>query len=229
MDGQPEKGRGGGASADRTEELRLFEERGFARRLGFGRRPAVLVVDMQVAFTDHRDPEMILAADADEAIIQTNRILGTAREAGVPVLFSLTVFEDHELRDAGLWRIKIRGNHLLKAGSRAVELHPGLERAPGDMMVRKKYASAFFGTDLASRLTALGVDTIILTGVSTSGCVRASAVDGISSGFRPMVVREAVADRSRAAHEQSLFDLDAKYADVVGADEVLSYLRGLRT
>jgi|HigsolmetaAR203D_1030402.scaffolds.fasta_scaffold00269_19 nicotinamidase-related amidase len=209
----------------RAEEERFFEEKGFARRIGFGRQPAVVVVDMQVAFTDHRDPAMLLASDADRAIEETNRILDAAHQSGIPVFFSMTSYEDEQLRDAGVWALKVQGNHLLREGTRAVELNPEIRRSDGDMVIRKKYPSAFFGTDLASRLAALGVDTIIITGVSTSGCVRATAVDGISGGFRPMVVREAVADRSRAAHEQSLFDLHAKYADVVGVEEVLTYFR----
>ena len=109
----------------------------------------------------------------------------------------------------------------------AVKVDARLDMRPSDILLVKKYASCFFGTDLIPRLLAFGVDTLIITGCTTSGCVRASAVDSCQNGFRPMVVREAVGDRSQLAHDQSLFDLDAKYADVVSVDETAAYLRAL--
>ena len=113
----------------------------------------------------------------------------------------------------------------MKAGTPAVEVDQRLDMRPTDSLLVKKYASCFFGTDLVPRLMNQRVDTLIITGCTTSGCVRATAVDAVQSGFRPMVVREAVGDRSAAAHEQSLFDLNAKYADVVGLDETLQYMK----
>ena len=132
---------------------------------------------------------------------------------------------ERDLRDAGLWGIKMKGSLTLKAGTEAIEVDPRLDMRPTDSLLVKKYASCFFGTDLVSRLMNQRVDTLIITGCTTSGCVRATAVDAVQNGFRPMVVREAVGDRSAPAHEQSLFDLNAKYADVVGLDETLQYMR----
>lgn len=117
------------------------------------------------------------------------------------------------------------GSRTLKAGSEAVKIDPRLDMRPSDSLLVKKYASCFFGTDLVPRLLSRQVDTLIITGCTTSGCVRATAVDAVQTGLRPMVVREAVGDRSAAAHDQSLFDLDAKYADVVSLAETLQYLR----
>ena len=119
----------------------------------------------------------------------------------------------------------MKGTLTLKAGTNAVEVDKRLDMQPTDSLLVKKYASCFFGTDLASRLMNLHADTLIITGCTTSGCVRATAVDAVQNGFRPMVVKEAVGDRSAAAHEQSLFDLNAKYADVVGLDETLQYMK----
>ena len=108
-----------------------------------------------------------------------------------------------------------------------MKVDPRLDRRSDDSLLVKRYASCFFGTDLVPRLTSRHVDTLVITGCTTSGCVRATAVDAVQNGFRPMVVREAVGDRSVAAHEQSLFDLNAKYADVVSLDETLHYLKSV--
>jgi nicotinamidase-related amidase len=113
----------------------------------------------------------------------------------------------------------------LKGDSDGVEIDPRLDFRKSDSLLVKKYASCFFGTDLVSRLLSRRIDTVIIVGCTTSGCVRATAVDAVQTGLRPMVVREAVGDRSAAAHEQSLFDLDAKYADVVTLEETLQYMR----
>jgi nicotinamidase-related amidase len=135
------------------------------------------------------------------------------------------IYDDPDLKDAGIWGIKMKGAATLKAGTPAVEIDPRLDMRPTDSLLVKKYASCFFGTDLVPRLTSQRVDTLIITGCTTSGCVRATAVDALQNGFRPIVVREAVGDRSKAAHDQSLFDLNAKYADVVSLDETLQYMR----
>jgi len=146
-------------------------------------------------------------------------------DRGIPAIFSTVIYNEYDLKDAGLWGIKMKGSLTLKAGTEAVEVDPRLGMLPTDSLLVKKYASCFFGTDLVSRLMNQRVDTLIITGCTTSGCVRATAVDAVQHGFRPMVVREAVGDRSVPAHEQSLFDLNAKYADVVSLDERLQYMR----
>src|SRR4029077_21141417 len=130
----------------------------------------------------------------------------------------------HDLKDAGIWASKQKGLVTLTGEGNGWQIDPRLDFRKTDTLLVKKYASCFFGTDLAPRLVAHRVDTLIITGCTTSGCVRATAVDAVQNGFRPMVVREAVGDRSAAAHAQSLFDLDAKYADVVAQDDTLHYL-----
>lgn len=207
-----------------SADAERFRQRGFGQRIGFGRRPALLVVDMVRAFTD---PDALLGADLDAQILAHLPLLRAARERAVPVLFSTVAYEDEALRDAGIWALKMKGAATLRANGEGVKVDPRLEVREGDALLVKKYASCFFGTDLVPRLVARGIDTLIITGCTTSGCVRASAVDALQNGFRPMVVREAVGDRSAAAHEQSLFDLDAKYADVVSLEQTLQYLRNL--
>ena len=204
-----------------SDEAAFFAERGFGLRIGFGERPALILVDFLQAFTD---PRQMLGADLDREIAAAQPLLGLAHGRGLPVLFSTVIYDDADLADAGIWALKQKGCTTLRAGSDGVRLDPRLEFRPGDSLLVKKYASCFFGTDLVSRLNAHRVDTLIIAGCTTSGCVRATAVDAVQNGFRPMVVREAVGDRSAAAHRQSLFDLDAKYADVVSLDETLAYL-----
>jgi nicotinamidase-related amidase len=151
-------------------------------------------------------------------------VLDASRVRGLPVLFTSTAYEDPDLADAGIWPMKIPTQATLRAGTPNVELDPRLRRTAGEPVLKKKFASAFFGTDLLARLHVLGIDTLLVAGCTTSGCVRATAVDGLQNGFRVMVIREAVGDRLQAAHEQSLVDLHAKYADVVSVEQVLQYL-----
>jgi nicotinamidase-related amidase len=206
------------------DDERLFTERGFGGRLGFGVRPALVVVDVVNAFTDPSSP---LGAGMDAEVEAAGVVLSAARSVKIPTFFTTLWYEEPDLKDAGLWAYKMKGLSILRPGSPAVEVDDRLRRGPDEAIVMKKYASAFFGTDLASRLTARRVDTVLLVGCSTSGCVRATAVDAVQLGFRPVVLREAVADRSAAAHAQALFDLDKKYADVVSLDEGVAYLEGL--
>ena len=208
----------------RQRDQAFFASRGFGRRIGFGERPAVLVIDLARAFAD---PAIALGASLDDVIGQTNRVIDAAHAAKAPVLLSVVAYEGPEFTDAGVWRFKMTGLSALRAGSPGVEVDPRVRRLPGDPVIVKKFASFFFGTDLVSRLTAAHIDTVIVAGCTTCGCVRATVVDAMQFGFRPIVAREAVGDRSENAHQQSLFDMDAKYADVLGVDEVLRYLQGL--
>jgi len=198
--------------------------RGFAGRVGFGERPAVLVVDLIRAFTDERCP---LASDLDAEVANTRRILEAARAAGAPVVMS-TSYYDPALAEAGLWSRKVPNNEWLVQDTEWVEVDERLEPQDSDMLLVKKYASCFFGTDLVSRLVSRGVDTLIITGCTTSGCVRASAVDACSYGFHTIVVEDAVGDRAPLSHLTCLFDIDAKYADVVTTDAVLEHLGALQ-
>ncbi len=207
------------AAVDRDEKL--FQERGFQGRMGFGEKPALVVIDMQKGFTNSA---ATLGSNLDSQIEATIPLVNVAHERGIPVFFSACVYDDPDMKDAGVWINKIAGLATLRVGTENVEIDSRLGMRKGDSLLIKKYASCFFGTDLMSRLTSRGVDTLILTGCTTSGCVRATAVDSCQSGLRAIVVREAVGDRSAAAHEQSLFDLDAKYADVVSLSETLAYM-----
>ena len=206
------------------DEEEFFRKRGFGKKIGFGKRPAILVIDLVNAFTD---PDRPLGSDLSAQIEITNTLLDAVRPAQVPVIFSTVEYSDPQLRDAGLWLLKQGGAHTQIASGDGPVVDARLHATEDDQILKKKYASCFFGSDLVPRLLNLGIDTLIMTGATTSGCVRATAVDAVQYGFRPMIVREAVGDRSHAAHEQSLFDLQAKYADVVSLAEVLAYVQTL--
>jgi maleamate amidohydrolase len=208
-----------------TSEEAFFQERGFGLKIGFGRNPALIIIDLVKAFTD---PKRMLGANLDQEIEATKPLLAVAHERSMPVFFSTVRYDDADLRDAGIWALKQKGVVTLKNDTDGWQIDPRLDFGPTDSLLFNKYASCFFGTDLVPRLNSRGVDTLIMTGCTTSGCVRATAVDAVQNGFRPMVVREAVGDRSKPAHEQSLFDLNAKYADVVSLEETLQYLRTVR-
>jgi nicotinamidase-related amidase len=203
----------------------FFLERGFGQKVGFGQRPAVIVIDFMCAFTN---PNLPLGGNLEREMAETKRVVEAARSAGVPIYYTVVYYDEDNMADAGVWKQKMKGVSTLRAGTPEVELDPRCGYQPGETVLLKKYASSFFGTDLVSRLTSRGVDTLILTGCTTSGCVRATAVDGLQYGFHVIVAEEAVGDRAEAAHKQSLFDLNAKYADVVSVSEVLEYLEGLR-
>ena len=209
---------------EQKSDAEFFAERGFGLRIGYGERPALLVVDMLKAFTD---PEAMLGSNLDDEIEATKPLIDAAHERGVPVIFSTVIYEDADMKDAGIWAMKQKGVVTLKKETDGPEIDPRLDFRPTDTLLVKKYASCFYGTDLTSRLLAHNIDTLLIAGCTTSGCVRASAVDACQIGFRPMVVREAVGDRSKAAHEQSLFDLDQKYADVVTLEDCLQYLMNI--
>ena len=202
------------------EILADYRRKGLAAELGFGERPAVLVIDIILGFTD---PESPLAADLEAQVKAIRRLLAAARSKSVPVFFTTTTYGP-DCRDAGYFVRKVSSLATLRAGSRWVELDPRLERRPDETIVDKKYASAFFGTALASTLRALGVDTVLVAGCTTSGCVRASVVDALQHGFRPIVPHACVGDRAPEPHRANLLDIQAKYGDVVELDEALDEL-----
>lgn len=204
------------------EMAAFFASRGFGLRMGFGERPAVVVIDFMNAFTDASMP---LGANLDREIEATRQVLAAARQSQTPIYYTVVYYEEQDYADAGVWILKQSGIRSLAAGTPAVELDSRLERRSDEAILLKKYASAFFGTDLIARLNARRIDTLVITGCTTSGCVRASAVDALQLGIRPVVVREAVGDRAEPAHRQSLFDLEQKYADVVSVVEAVDYLR----
>ncbi len=194
---------------------------GFHGRVGFGRKPALVVVDMNVGFTDPASP---LACELDPVVESIRRLLDETRAAGFPVIFTTVAFDDAGKRAAAVFIEKVPALLTLEPGSRWVEIDPRIAPARRRAVLTKHFASAFFGTTLSSILAAESCDTVIVTGASTSGCVRATALDALQHGYRPVVPREAVGDRNPAAHEANLYDLDTKYADVVSLDETLAYL-----
>ena len=203
----------------------VYERAGMTNRLGFGKRPALIVVDMQVGFTDQELSPIGANLDAQIAVI--NRLIGEARPKAVPVLFAAIGYTNTDPGNGVLWMEKIPTLRLLKVGDPLFEIDPRLERREGDIVIVKQCASAFFGATLQAVLTAKGIDTLIVTGCVTSGCIRATVVDAISHGFRPIVPAEAVGDRAEGPHEANLFDMNSKYGDVVPLDEVIDYLKGL--
>lgn len=202
----------------------FFAERGFGRQLEFGQRPALLVVDLMNAFTD---PSYDLGADLDAEVEAVNELQAAAERSGVPVVFVYSAYDESDLDGGVLWIQKQGGADVLRTGSAAVAIDERLSPGEHATRLRKKAASAFFGTDLAAQLTARGVDSVVLTGCTTSGCVRASAVDAVQHGFVPIVPREAVGDRDQEAHEASLFDLEMKYAEVVDLELAVDYLESV--
>lgn len=206
-----------------TDLARDYDRAGFRARLGFGRRPAVVVVDVCQAYLDPSSP---LYAGVEEVVAAAARVVAAARAAGVPVIFTRVVFQPGGA-DGGVFYRKVPALRVFDAGSPLGEFPPALRPNEDEVVVSKQYASGFFGTSLAATLTARGVDTVIVTGLTTSGCVRATTLDAMQHGFVPIVVREAVGDRDERPHEANLFDLNAKYADVIGVDEVIAYLEEL--
>jgi len=193
----------------------------FGGALGWGRRPALLLIDMMRAYFTPGSP---FDLGSRQSLDGCAALLAAAREAGIPVLHTRVRFSPG-LGDGGLFVRKVPALAALVDGSPAAEFVPELTPAPGEVVVTKQYASAFFGTSLAATLTARGVDTTIIGGVSTSGCVRASATDALQHGFRPVVAADACGDRTPEVHQANLFDLGAKYADVTTVDEVVAHLR----
>ncbi|MDQ0219522.1 isochorismatase family protein [Peribacillus cavernae] len=202
----------------KDDEL-FFKDRGFGKLLGFGKNPCLVVVDIITGFTD---PAMPMGSDLSSQIVQVNKLLDKMHSLNLPVIFTTISYDDEALSDSGIWFKKMEGLKTLKSGTEAVKVDNRLNFRKGDGLIIKKYASAFFGTDLTSRLNANNIDTVIIVGCTTCGCVRATAVDALQYGYSPIVVEDAVGDRSAASHEQSLFDLQQKYADVLKTDEVIA-------
>lgn len=193
----------------------------FDGRIGFGKRPALLIVDFINAYVTEGAP--LFAPDVVTAVDETIPLLSLAREKEIPVLYTKVLYNKN-YRDGGIFIQKVPVLKTMVEGEPLAEIVPQLTPVESDIIIVKQYASAFFGTSLAATLTSLGADTILLTGCSTSGCIRASAVDGMQYGFRVIVPRECVADRHPGPHEANLFDINSKYGDVVSKGEVMEYL-----
>lgn len=198
-----------------------YARAGFGGGLGFGRRSALLVVDFVKAYLT---PSSALYAGVESAVEPARQVLHAARAAAIPVVFTQVVL-GHDGRDGGVFFRKVRALELFIGDSEMGAIVEELAPRDNELIVTKQYPSAFFGTSLASTLTSAAVDTVIVIGLSTSGCVRASVVDAMSHGFAPVVVRDAVGDRDVRPHEANLFDMQAKYADVLTADQVVAHLQ----
>lgn len=205
--------------ADSREDYR---QAGFAQTLGFGSAPAVVVVDAVAAYVTEGSP-MYLPSGHD-AICAMAALLAAARSRGVPVAYTTVVFDSPDGTDAPLFFKKIPSLRVLARGSELGRIPEAIAPAGGEVVFEKKYASAFYGTTFATWLALHRVDTVLIAGFSTSGCIRATAVDALQHGYRPMVVREAVADRGSGLHEANLGDLEAKYADVVSLADAVGRL-----
>ncbi|OLT31699.1 carbamoylsarcosine amidase [Actinomadura sp. CNU-125] len=191
---------------------------GFGGTVRRGRRPALVVVDLQKGFTD---PSVPVGADMPDEIAAAGRLVRAFHEAAAPVVFTTIAFAGHA---PSAWLDKAPGLGVLREGTRLVEIDERLPRREADPVVTKTGASAFFGTGLAGLLRAYGADTVVVCGATTSGCVRATAVDAVQYGFPTLVVADAVADRVRSAHDATLVDVQAKYADVVSLEQALDYV-----
>jgi maleamate amidohydrolase len=206
-----------------TSDLAANYQGAFDGHLPFGKRPALLIIDFVVAYLDPASP---LYAGVEDALASNVRLLAAARAAGVPVIFTNVIYSPGG-PEGGIFYRKVPALKLFEQGSPMGAFPPELTPRAGEVVLTKHYASAFFGTSLASLLTAQGVDTLLITGLSTSGCVRASALDACQHGFLPFVVREACGDRHPSPHEANLFDLQAKYAEVISESAAINHLENL--
>ena len=203
-----------------AETDRIYERAGFGATVKRGARPAVVVIDFSRGFTE---PQFATGSELSAEVAATKALLDVARSAGHPVLFTTIAYDEG---DAGTlaWLAKAPGLAILAAGSELVDIDPRLEPQPDEPIFVKKGASGLFGTELANELRAREIDTVVICGATTSGCVRASVVDSVQEGFPTLVVRECVGDRARDPHDANLFDIQAKYGDVIPLDDALAYL-----
>ena len=213
------------AGVSDAEAKEVYEKARLGQAVTLGSSPAVLVIDFSCGFTD---PACALGADMTAEVEATRRLLDRARDKGLPVVFTTIGFEPSG-KDGGLWLEKAPALRDLELGGHWVEIDPRLDRRDDEPIVLKKGASGFFGTNLASILVSQGVDTVILCGATTSGCVRATAVDLLQYGWPTLVPRECVGDRAQAPHDANLFDIQAKYADVVPLEDALAYVESVPT
>ena len=198
-----------------------YEGAGFSGRLGFGDKPALILVDFVEAYFDKDSP---LYAGVEDTLASAIRLLDAARAAGIFRIFTNVTFMPGGA-NGGIFMKKVPTLKIMEEGAPLGAWPKGLVPHDGELIITKQYPSAFFGTSLAPTLTAMGVDTLIITGLSTSGCVRATCVDTCSNGFRPMVVKQAVGDRDERPHQANLFDMNAKYGDVIEETEALDYIK----
>ena len=209
---------------DLRKEIELHYAASKAPRMGMGDNPALLIVDFVEGFTNTNSP---LAGSWDKEVTYTAKLLEVAREKDLPIVFTTVEFDESDLK-TNLLYLKTPGIKTLIKGSDFTRIDHRLVPDKGNLIVSKKYGSAFFGTPLAAQLHVLNIDTILISGCVTSGCVRASAVDAAQSGFRPMVVRETVGDRSELANLTNLIDIEQRYGDVISFTQACQYIRSFK-
>lgn len=198
---------------------------GFGGSSGFGERPAIIVVDFINGFTN---PECLLGSELTNEVEATKELLEVCRKLEIPIVFTTVIYESH-FKDGGHFIKKIPALKELAAGSNWVKVDPRLERKEeSELLIVKKFASSFFGTSLHSYLTSEGIDTAIVVGCTTSGCVRATVVDALQHGYKVIVPKECVGDRSYEAHKANLHDMQTKYADVTSLEVTIEYLNKLK-
>jgi maleamate amidohydrolase len=194
-------------------------------RLGFGEKSAIIVIDLLQGYTT--EGSALYAPGVVDCVKEMPDFLDAARAKGVPIIHTRVLYTAPNFEDGGIWIKKAPVLKDLVAGNPYAEFCEEVVPKPGEPVIVKQYASAFFGTSLVATLNGLRVDTLIITGCTTSGCIRATAVDAVQHGFRPICVRECIGDRHEGPHEANLFDINAKYGDVISKDEALEYLNGL--
>ena len=193
--------------------------------LGFGKKSALIVIDLLQGYTTEGSD--LYAPGVVECVTQMPDILALTRSKGVPIIHTRVLYTAPNLEDGGVWIKKAPVLKDLVLGNPYAEFCEGVEPQEGEVVIVKQYASAFFGTSLVATLNGLGVDTLIITGCTTSGCIRATAVDTVQHGFRPICVRECIGDRAEGPHEANLFDINAKYGDVISKEQAMGYLNSL--
>ncbi len=207
--------------AENEDKRAIYERASMDNRIGYGDKPVLLVVDLQTGFTD---PENPLGGDLTEVVERTDRLVDAAHEGSVPVVFTRIVTKHEDMRDLGVWGEKIPSLETLHADGEWINIDPRLDIREEDHVLDKRQASAFHETELDSMLSYFGADTVVVTGCTTSGCIRASVVDACSHGYYTIVPEDAVGDRAVEPHEANLFDINAKYGDVRPVGEVAGYL-----
>jgi nicotinamidase-related amidase len=209
------------------EEVRDFYlSRGFGGRVGFGERPALVVIDMAKSWLD--TSSLLGSTNVQGVMTAILDVLKDARAARIPIFFTTMAFEAADMASPYAKKLLFVQKGALTAGTDLVELDPRLEQRADEPLIVKQRASAFWGTNFDAHLVARKIDTLIITGCSTSGCIRGTAESAHNLNLHTIVVREAVGDRSSLAHEANLTDIDMRYGDVVGKDEVAGYLGKLK-
>lgn len=211
--------------ADLAQQAQRYDELGFNQVAGFGKKPALLIIDMQECIT--RDTASPLYIGMESEIQRINELAQAFRDKALPVAYTVTFYTPPHFADAGAFGRKLPLLQGMGRDAPGSALDRDLVREPSDFVIDKKFPSGFYGTHLQSLLTSQQVDTVVITGNSTSGCCRATAVDAVSGGFNVIVASDGVADRAPLGHKASLADIHAKYGDVMPTDEILVTLKAL--